>query len=1471
MNAKNRVGLLQILLCAVLTVSYLGCGSSSAAPPPPPPAISVTVSPTTATMMASGTQAFTPTVTNDSANKGVNWTVSCSAPSCGSVSPTSTLSGAATTYTAPSTPPASNLTVTVTATSVTDSTKSMSATVTVNAISVSVSPTTANVAINTTQQFTATVTNDPSNTGVTWALTQNGTSCSPACGTVAPASTASGSPTTYTAPATLPSPATVTVTATSVTDTTKSASAAVTITIPISVSVAPTSVYAVINKASQFVATTQNDTANKGVTWALTQNGTACSPACGAVSPASTASGAYTTYTAPATVPANPTVTITATSVTDTTKSASSTITINTAAVNAQPFINEPLVPDAVAPGGSAFTLTVNGTGFVSGSVVNWNGSARATTFVNGSQLTANILASDIATANTGVVTVVSPTPGGGTSNAVFFSVTASSSSVVFAGSTLPAATGPVGLATADFNGDGKLDLVVTEPGSGSVSVMLGNGDGTFQPAVNYPVTNTTTNQTFQVAVGDFNGDGKLDFVVSDTADDYVSVFLGNGDGTFQAGVNYAVGTSPTAVAVADVNGDGKLDLVVTSQNCAPNPTCLPAPVSVLLGNGDGTFQPHSDFDAGLDPNWVVVGDFNGDGVLDLAVIDGQGNSNGSAALILLGNGDGTFQSPVSYPLNTNAASAIAADFNGDGKLDLAVADNVGVLSILLGNGDGTFQPRVDYPAGTFPWGSLVVGDFNGDGKLDVAVSDSGSAAVSLFLGNGDGTFQPFISIGVGNSPHGVAAGDFNQDGRLDLAVSNSADNTVSILMQISTLTITPASLTFAAQPVATASPAQAVQVTNNGPLAVSISGISVTGTNAADFSQTNNCGSSLAVSASCTINVTYTPSVTGPETATIAIADSGAGSPQSVNLSGTGIVAGPNATLAPTSLTFGTQLLATTSAAQTVTLTNYGTAALTISSIATSGDFELINNCASSLAALANCTISVIFTPTQIGTLTGLLSFTDNASGSPQTVPLTGAGTEVEFNPASLSFGNVVVGGTRSLTTTLTNTGATTLDISGISTTDPFSQTDNCGATVSAGQSCTITVTFAPTYYGLDQSANVSVADNGGASPQLVPVSGNGCKSINEGRCKSTDGLARPAVRSAISRNRSVSVPQPSGPKVVGTRVMRLVDSSRVNPFTNDGRARELLVRFWYPAASANGCQRAAYTSPRVWSYYSQLTGLPLPEVTTNSCQDAPVASGAHPVVVFEPGYTATFTDYTFLMEDLASRGYVVASVDHTYEATIVEFPDGRLIGSAVGSHFGNTWRLDDETFSVVIATRLADLSFLVNELDRMNAASGNPFSGRLDPARIAIMGHSLGGGVALAALQQDSRFKAAVLLDGSIADGSLIPTNASTLILAMGRGIWEENECGLWNNLVGPHLAVNLRGDEHLTPSDEVWLAKGAIQTGTMGPDRTIAAIRDYVAAFLDANLRSKAVDPLLTGPSSNYPDAVVITQDQALCGQP
>jgi dienelactone hydrolase len=310
--------------------------------------------------------------------------------------------------------------------------------------------------------------------------------------------------------------------------------------------------------------------------------------------------------------------------------------------------------------------------------------------------------------------------------------------------------------------------------------------------------------------------------------------------------------------------------------------------------------------------------------------------------------------------------------------------------------------------------------------------------------------------------------------------------------------------------------------------------------------------------------------------------------------------------------------------------------------------------------------------------------------------------------------------------------------------------------------------------------------------------------------------------------------------------------------------------VRFWYPASINQGCEPAEYTSPRVWSYFSELVGIPLPEVRTNSCWNAPITDGTHPVLVFTHGYTGTFTDYTFIFEDLASRGYVVASVDHTYEATAVEFPDGRFVKSLVGSHFGDTWRLDDQTLASAVSVRLADLHFVVNELWRLNANVDGPFTGKLDTARVALMGHSLGGEVTISGLQQEAHFRAGVLLDGVLSDESVVGTDKAILILAAGRELWSQDECRLWSNLRGPRLAVNLVGAEHLTPSDAIWLAEGAIKTGPMGPEKTINALRDYIAAFLDKNLRGKASDPLLSGPSSDYPNAAVTTQKQLLCGE-
>ena len=601
-----------------------------------------------------------------------------------------------------------------------------------------------------------------------------------------------------------------------------------------------------------------------------------------------------------------------------------------------------------------------------------------------------------------------------------------------------------------------------------------------------------------------------------------------------------------------------------------------------------------------------------------------------------------------------------------------------------------------------------------------------------------------------------------------------------------------------------------------------------------------------------------------------------------SVNLT-TGIVplqngtlssTGPVAILSPTTLTFATQLVGTTSAVQSVTLNNYGTAAVGITSVGFTGtdpgDFSQTKTCGSSVAPGASCTISITFKPAQSGSRTAMLSITDNSPGSPQNVSLTGTGTAVELNPATLSFGVVQVGQSKNLSTTLTNAGSTTLNFSSItatgSDTDEFSQTSTCGSSLGAGKTCTITATFTPKEAGGD-SAKVSISDNGGSSPQQLALSGTGCV-YNPTKHKCLPTLNSLAVRSAVAAQRVAAVPSPTGPSQVGTSLVDLVDSTRDDPFVAQGIKRELLVRFWYPTPAGEDCKLADYTSPAVWARFSQLLAMPLPKVKTNSCLDAPMTEGLHPVVVFTHGYTGTFTDYTFLHEDLASRGYVVVSVDHTYEATAVQFPDGRFVKSLLGSHLSDSWKTDDETMSSALGVRLDDLQFVLNELERLNTSSDTPFAGKMDLSKVAVAGHSLGGLTTWEAIHQDARFKVGILLDPYLANASGSSTERAVLMLLTGSEQRSEEECRLWSELLGPRIYVNLRGAEHRAPSDAVWLAKGTISTGVMAPEETVAAVRDYVATFLDANLRGRSTAPLLTGPSSDYPGVGVTRQYQPLC---
>ncbi len=328
---------------------------------------------------------------------------------------------------------------------------------------------------------------------------------------------------------------------------------------------------------------------------------------------------------------------------------------------------------------------------------------------------------------------------------------------------------GPDSLVAGDFNGDGHLDLAVANQFDDTVSILMGNGNGTFQPQVTYAVGPSPTS----IVAGDFTGDGRLDLAVANQNDNTVSVLLNNGYGTFLSQVTYAVGSSPASLVAGDFSGDGRLDLAVA--NWSSND------ISVLMGNGNGTFQPQVTYATGGNPVSLVADDFSGDGRLDLAVA----NSFSNDVSVLMGNGNGTFQPQVRFAAGNAPSSLAAADFNGDGRLDLAVANGYSnTISVLLGHGDGSFygQAADQIPVGAAPNVS-VTGDFNGDGRLDLVTADGLSNEVSVLLGNGDGTFQEEGEFAVGDDPSALVAGDFNGDGRLDLAVANLNDGTVSILM----------------------------------------------------------------------------------------------------------------------------------------------------------------------------------------------------------------------------------------------------------------------------------------------------------------------------------------------------------------------------------------------------------------------------------------------------------------------------------------------------------------------------------------------------------------------------------------------------------------------------------------------------------------------------------------------------------------
>ena len=429
------------------------------------------------------------------------------------------------------------------------------------------------------------------------------------------------------------------------------------------------------------------------------------------------------------------------------------------AAWGAVPLINESVYPASVPPGSPAFTLKVSGNGFTSKSTVDWNGSALPTHYTSEHLLTASVSASDVAKPRSVAITV--STPGAALSNPIYFQVVSPTRTINFTGTDYTVGNSPEAVVTADFNHDGNLDAAVMNYADGTISVMLGNGEGTFRVLPPYmPVAQSRLNS---MALGDFDNDGNDDLVVLVSelnGNQEAVVLLGNGNGTFSAQKGADVRVDPhinaAQLVTGDFNGDGALDIAVSDQQGSH--------LLVLLGNRTGelslpilTSLPSNQFN----PVWMAVGDFNGDGKLDLAVEE----PDAALLAIWLGDGSGHFTSLATMHLNGSGPGVVvAADFNGDQRPDLVIA-NGNQYQVFLGKGNGTF---LELPAtaigGT---SSVVVADFNGDGKLDLAMQNYEQTMV--LLGEGNGKFQAPLTWPAPAGSGWVIAGDFDNDGQPDL------------------------------------------------------------------------------------------------------------------------------------------------------------------------------------------------------------------------------------------------------------------------------------------------------------------------------------------------------------------------------------------------------------------------------------------------------------------------------------------------------------------------------------------------------------------------------------------------------------------------------------------------------------------------------------------------------------------------------
>ena len=606
-----------------------------------------------------------------------------------------------------------------------------------------------------------------------------------------------------------------------------------------------------------------------------------------------------------------------------------------------------------------------------------------------------------------------------------------------------PAVDGsPYFATTGDFNNDGKVDLAIPNGLTSSVGILLGNGDGTFQSQVTYGTD--PNGDAYAIAVGDFNADGNPDLVVTNIGNGIptISILLGNGDGTFQPQVTYAVGHYPSAVVVGDFNGDGDADLAITNRDDNT--------ISMLLGNGDGTFQPQVTFTVGNVPVALVVIDLNQDGSEDLVAA----NRSDNTLSVLLGTGVGTFQSQVSYTVGNAPVSLAAADFNGDGSIDLvATNSNDNTVSILLGNGDGTFQPQTTTALESSP-GPLAAADFNGDGKVDLASPNTTADSVSILLGNGDGTFQTAVMFPTGTGPSGLAVGDFNGDGLTDLATpSNAAPSQVSVLLSEHTETATATSVSFSTpgtHEVLASYPGDDNHGSSQS-TTVPLSGPALTATTTLLIASPNPASAGQLV----TLTATVSPTPTGVPTGTVSFYN-GATLLGTATANSSGV-----AFLTISNLALGSNLISAvysgnsnfaTSTSSTLTETINGTGLTpTATVLAASPNPAVVGQ---------SVTFTATVTPTPTGNPAGTVSFYNgNALLDTATVNSSGVAT---FTTSALGFGSNLISAVYSGNATFTTSTSPPLTemITKTPTTTALTVSPNLAV---AGQVVTFTATVAP------------------------------------------------------------------------------------------------------------------------------------------------------------------------------------------------------------------------------------------------------------------------------------------------------------------------------------------------------------------------------------------------------------------------